>query len=121
MKCFRLFCLATTLLMPLTLPAQNPDPATSPQQKRGIDVDGHLNRLAEALSLSAEQQQKVRPILNNFLEKRQELLANRHLSDSERTSRIQALHEKADKQVRALLSEDQRTKLTQLEQQSHTH
>jgi hypothetical protein len=121
MKCFRLLCLATSLLMPLAVRAQNPAPAASLDQKRGIDVDGHLNKLTEVLSLSADQQQKVRPILKGFLEKRQELLANGQLSASERTARIQTLHEQADKQVRRLLSEDQRTKLTELEQESHSH
>ncbi|MBV9340036.1 MAG: hypothetical protein JO159_03995 [Acidobacteria bacterium] len=120
MKCLRLLCLATSFLIPLALPAQNPN-AASPDQKHEIDVDGHLNKLTEALSLTPEQQQKVRPILKNFLQKREELLANGQISDSERTARIQTLHARADKQVRRLLSDDQRTKLTQLEQDSHTH
>jgi Spy/CpxP family protein refolding chaperone len=121
MKKLQLLLLACALFIPFALPAQNAAPVPTGDQQHKPDVDGHLNKLTEALSLSTEQQEKIRPILKNFLEKREQVFADGQLSDADRKAKIQALHEQADKQVRTLLSNEQKTKLTQLEENSHSH
>ena len=118
MKRLRSLLLAVALV-PFAMLAQNAAPTPAADQQHKTDVDGHLNKLTEALNLSAEQQEKVRPILQHFLDKRAQVLANSQLSDAERKAKVEILHERADKQVRALLSDEQKTKLTQLEKSSH--
>ena len=83
----------------------------------GTSVDQHLQMLSQSLDLTADQQAKIRPILASFLNARQKVLADTSLSDAQRRTRIQAMHEKADRQARKFLNQDQKKKLDQLEQQ----
>jgi Spy/CpxP family protein refolding chaperone len=81
------------------------------------NVDQHLQALSQGLDLTADQQAKIRPILRNFLDTREKVLADSSLSGDERQQRIKAMHEKADLQVRKFLNDEQKQKLTQLEQE----
>jgi len=75
--------------------------------------------LSQRLDLSADQQAKVRPILANFLNEREKVLADTSLTSDQRHTKIETMHEKADHQVRRFLNEDQKKKLSELEQQHH--
>jgi hypothetical protein len=90
-------------------------PQSSPSA--GTNVDQHLQALSQGLDLTADQQAKIRPILSNFLDTREKVLADSSLSSDQRQQRIKAMHEKADLQVRKFLNDDQKQKLTQMEQE----
>jgi predicted ATP-dependent endonuclease of OLD family len=80
-------------------------------------AEEHLRMLSEKLNLSAEQQEKARPLIQNMLEERQSLLRDQSLSSQQRSQKQRALHERADRELRHFLNEDQKKKLDELEAQ----
>jgi hypothetical protein len=81
------------------------------------NAEDHLRMLSEKLGLTAQQQEKLRPILQNMFEERQKVIEDKSLSTEQRHERQQAIHEKADREARKLLNEDQKRKLDELEAQ----
>ena len=83
-------------------------------------VDDHLRMLAEKLNLTADQQEKARPVLTEMQAQMQKITDDASLSQDEAMSKRHAAFMKADKQVREFLTDDQKTKLDELEQQMHS-
>jgi type IV pilus biogenesis protein CpaD/CtpE len=81
------------------------------------NADAHLRILSEKLDLSADQQRKLRPIIQNMLDERQHLMQDQALSAEQREDKQRALHEKADREARKFLSQEQKKKLDDLEAQ----
>ena len=77
----------------------------------------HLRMLSEKLNLTAEQQEKAR----------QRLMRDETLSNKQRGEKERALHEKATRELRQFLNEEQKKQLDELEAQyraestAHTH
>jgi Spy/CpxP family protein refolding chaperone len=118
MNRFRIFAIATTLIVALAAPAQQTAqqsgmPSTMPS------VDQHLKALAEKLDLTPDQQAKAKPILQEMQDGMAKLNQDQSLSPEERHEKSKPLHMKADKQIREFLTDDQKKKLDQLEQQPH--
>jgi Spy/CpxP family protein refolding chaperone len=109
MNRFRVFAIAAMLIVALTAPAQSGMPS----------VDQHLKMLAEKLDLTPDQQAKTRPILQEMQDGMAKLNQDQSLSPEERHDKAKPLHMKADKQIREFLTDDQKKKLDQLEQQPH--
>jgi Spy/CpxP family protein refolding chaperone len=82
-------------------------------------VEGHLKMLTEKLDLTGDQQAKVGPILQEMHDGMQKLMQNKNMSGEERPRKLRACHLKADKKMREILSDDQKKKLDQLEQDAH--
>jgi Spy/CpxP family protein refolding chaperone len=123
MNLIRSIALATVFAVGLSALGQTAaSTAKQPQasQSAGTNVDQHLQALSQGLDLTADQQAKIRPILSNFLDTREKVLTDSSLSSDQRQQRLKALHEKADLQVRKFLNDDQKQKLTQMEQE-HQH
>ena len=124
MNHFRFLAIGTLLTFGLLCPAQqttaghpsavNGQPAA---QAPGSNVDQHLKALSEKLDLSLDQQAEIRPILQHMLDARQKLMQDSSLSNEAREQKHKALHEKAVKQARQFLNDDQKKKLDQLEQE----
>jgi len=125
MSRMRLLALATTIfLLALTAPAQqgpgttaNIEKDSSVQHASAPDAEAHLKMLSENLSLTAEQQEKMRPILQNMLEERQKLMHDQSLSAEQREEKQRTLHDKADREARKFLNQEQKKKLDELEAQ----
>ena len=122
MNHFRLLATGTMLMFALICPAQqtaatSADPGE--QRHEQSAADAHLRALSEKLDLSADQQLKIRPILQQMLSAREKLMQDSSLSSEARQQKQKTLHDKADKQVRKFLSEEQKRKLDQLEQEQH--
>jgi Spy/CpxP family protein refolding chaperone len=81
-------------------------------------VEDHLKLLTAKLDLTADQQQKVRRVLQELHDGTQQLMDDQTQSPDERLAHARPLRYKADKQIRELLNIDQKKKLDQLEQQS---
>jgi hypothetical protein len=99
----------------LTVSAQQPAAQTG-----ATDVDQHLSMLSQKLDLTADQQAKVRPILQQMLDARQKVMQDNSLSQETREQKEKALHENAVKQIDKFLNADQKKKLAELEQQPHS-
>lgn len=116
--------LTITAAMLLTLPAapsvfaqQAEAPAAPPHSQP--NVDDHLRMLAQKLDLSADQQDKARPILEEMQTSMQKITDDKSLSHEEAMAQTHSVFMKADKRFREFLTDDQKTKLDELEQQMH--
>ena len=119
-----LLALAAALLIAMPAAAQQNDeaPGTAAnshvaQHPEMSNADAHLRILSEKLDLSADQQRKLRPIIQNMLDERQHLMNDQTLSAEQREDKQRALHQKADREARKFLSQDQKKKLDELEAQ----
>ena len=93
--------------------SQNSAPATLPT------IEQHLKMLTEKLDLTAEQQAKIRPILQRMQEEWQSVMRDTSLSEQARHDKMKSVRDKADKQARPILDKEQQKKLDDLEQESH--
>lgn len=81
-------------------------------------VEDHLKTLSGKLDLTADQQTKIRPALQEMHDSMQKLMQNQSLSPQEKHARHQELFETADRKTRKFLNDDQKKKLDEMEQQS---
>lgn len=121
MNRWRLLAIVTIALVAFSASAQQTT-TVSPDQERqanAVPVEQHMRGLTEKLDLTADQQAKIRPVVQSFLEGRQKLMDDNSLSETERKDQIAALHARGIKQVRAFLTDEQQKKLDALEEESH--
>jgi Spy/CpxP family protein refolding chaperone len=116
MNLIRLFAIGTALV--LSLPAIAQQPSTSSTQ-HPPSVDQHLKMLSEQLNLTADQQQKARPILKEMQDSIQKVMDNKTLTHEQMHEQMQPARMKADKELRSFLTDDQKKTLDELE--SHPH
>ena len=83
------------------------------------DVDQHLKMLSEKLALSAEQQEKTRPILKEMQDEMQKVSGDKSLTPDQMHAQMHPIMMKADKQLREFLTDEQKTKLDAMEEQMH--
>ena len=117
MKGIRSLAIWTIFIFALSAPAQQPATNSGPHEIPS--VEGHLKVLTTKLDLTADQQDKVRPILQEMHDGMQKIEDDQTLSDDERLADLRVVHSKADKKIREVLNDDQKKKLDLLEQQSH--
>lgn len=127
----RLLLIGTLLMVALTAAAQQsanvPGGGTDkePQAQHAAPtalptVEQHLNLLSEKLDLTPEQRDKVRPILQQMQESWQNIMRDESLSEQAREAKMKAVREKAEKQARPMLTDEQKKKLDELEQEPHS-
>lgn len=114
MKRIRMILVATAVTFALAIAAQQ-----APAAHHMPSVDEHVKMLAEKLDLTADQQAKIRPAIQEMTDSIQSTMNDSSLSPRERTEQHHAAMEKADKKVRTYLNDDQKKKLDDLEQQMH--
>jgi Skp family chaperone for outer membrane proteins len=118
----RAITIAAAMLFTLPTPqfafAQQAEAPTAPPH--GLpSVDDHLRMLAEKLDLTQDQQDKARPIITEMQAEMQKTMDDKSLTQDEARAKTHAAFLKADKQFRVFLSDDQKMKLDDLEQQMH--
>lgn len=120
MKRFTSLAIATLLGLSLCAYAQSPaaESQAGPQTMQSA-VDQHMQMLTEKLDLTTDQQTKMKPILQRMLDGREKVIQDASLSSEQREQREKDLHDKADKQARTFLNDDQKKKLDELESQMH--
>lgn len=125
MNRIRLLAIAMLLCIGLASAAQqnsgNAAPHQPAQGTAASNTEEHLKMLSENLSLTADQQQKLRPIIQDMLDERQRLMHDESLSVEQREAKQRALHEKADREARKFLNVEQQKKLDELEAQHHAN
>jgi septal ring factor EnvC (AmiA/AmiB activator) len=70
-------------------------------------VDDQLKHLSTKLSLSDDQQAKLKPILEDQRKQMEQIHADASLSREDRFSKMQELRQNADTQIKSVLNEDQ--------------
>jgi hypothetical protein len=80
-------------------------------------VDEHVKVLSDKLALTADQQEKARPIIAEMQNELQKTMEDKSLTPEQSHEQMHAAFMKADKELRALLSDEQKTKLDELERQ----
>jgi Spy/CpxP family protein refolding chaperone len=127
MNRYRLLIIGASLLLSASAQPQQTTTCTNPPAKQvsgGEDaglptVEAQLNVLNQRLNLTEDQQNKIRPILKQLHETTEKLARDKNLSHEERLARVRPERYKADKQIREILSDDQKKKLDAYEQGPH--
>jgi Spy/CpxP family protein refolding chaperone len=115
MNRFRRFAIGTVLIVALTAPAQQ-----TAKQGDVPTVEQQLKVLTEKLDLTGDQQARIKPILQELHDATLKLVQDKSLSREERLAKVRPQRYKADKQMREILSDDQKKKLDQYEQGPHS-
>jgi len=99
--------------------AQTPAATTSGQFKtepmpkpmnRQVNVDDHLQMLSQEFDLTKAQQAKIRPILERYLQQRQQIELDSKLSPDAKSAKLQAGQHASYSKIRTLLTSTQKKK-----------
>jgi Spy/CpxP family protein refolding chaperone len=111
----RSLAMGSLLLFALTAVAQQP--AVAPN---GVPtVEAQMKLFSDHLELTADQQARVKPILEELHDGTVRLVEDQNLSRDQRLEQVQPLRLNADRKIREVLTGDQKRKLDQLEQEPH--
>ena len=123
MNRFRSLAIGTMLLFVLNAPAQqaatasgaaNKDTRVQPPAQEGVPAVGEqLKTLTIQLGLSADQQARIRPILQRLHDATLSIVQDQKLSADERLARVRPERFKARDQISEMLNDDQKKKLDQ--------
>jgi Spy/CpxP family protein refolding chaperone len=96
--------------------AQEPAPQGGGQWGRGQmpTVDQRLQRMTQALDLSEDQQQKIKPILENESTQMQSLRADTSMSQEDRMAKMKQIRENTTSQINPILNADQQKKYAEM-------
>jgi Spy/CpxP family protein refolding chaperone len=119
MNRIRLLASVTVLVFALSTAAQQPTTAPDVHAAATSPVEQHLKVISEKLTLTADQQDKARPILQEMHDSSQKLDDDQTLTPDQRQAAMHPVFMKADKQLREILTDDQKKKLDDLEAQMH--
>jgi len=117
MKQIRLLAfLATCLFALAALAQQNPPAQGSGEHKHGQmghemgNVDEHVKELSTKLDLTADQQAKVKAILQENHEQMQAMMKDQSMSKEDKHAKMQSMHDSVHAKVREVLNDDQKKK-----------
>jgi Spy/CpxP family protein refolding chaperone len=124
MNRIRLLAIGTMLMFALTTIAQQPSTSASSKDASTGDhgvptAEGQLKFLTAKLDLTSDQQQKIKPILQDLHNSTVKFVQDESMSHEERMSKLKDSHYAADKKIRAILNDGQKKKLDQVEQEPH--
>lgn len=83
-------------------------------------ADDQLKNLTDRLSLTADQQAKIKPILEDTHAQAQTLMQDNSLSQDDRRTKMRSLHESASAKIRDVLNDDQKKKFDAWQQEMRT-
>jgi Spy/CpxP family protein refolding chaperone len=123
----RLLAIGTMLMLALTTVAQQattntsgPAKGVSSGQKAVVPTAAEqLTFLTGKLALTGDQQDRIKPILQELHDATVKVVQDESMSHDDRMSKLRDSHYKADAKIRAPLNDDQKKKLDQLEKEPH--
>ena len=125
MSRFRVLAIGILSIAALTATAQQTTAGTDTDNQHNVQgvptVDQHLKVLSEKLNLTSDQQAKAKPILQEMQDSMLKVSQDTSLTHEERMDKVRPLREKADKQLREILTDEQKQKLDQLEHEPHSN
>ena len=122
MKSIRLLTLLAACLFAMAaLAQQNPPAQGSGDQKQGGhghmgmgpgmgNVDDHVKELTTKLNLTADQQTKVKAILEEHHQQMQAMMKDDSMSKEDKHAKMMSMHDSVHAKVRELLTDEQKTK-----------
>jgi protein CpxP len=117
MKWMRLLTLLAACLFSMAaLAQQNPPAQASDDHKHGQmgpgmgNVDDHVKELTTKLNLTADQQTKVKAILEENHQQMQTTMKDESLSKEDKHAKMKEMHESVHAKVRDVLTDDQKPK-----------
>ena len=119
MNRFRLLTMMTVLIFALSATAQQSTTMPDAHAVAAAPVDQHLKALSDKLALTADQQEKARPILQDMHDGSQKINDDQGLTPDQKHAAMSELFMKSDKALREFLTDDQKTKLDAMEAQMH--
>jgi Spy/CpxP family protein refolding chaperone len=124
MNRIRLLAIGSVLMLALAAVAQqaatSPAKSASAGDHAGVPTsEVQLKFLTGKLYLTADQQEKIKPILQELHDATVKLVQDESMSHDERMSKLRDSHYAADKKIRLFLNEDQKKTLDQVEQEPH--
>ncbi len=104
-------------------PPQGPPPGMGEHMGRHPmpSVDDQLKHLTNKLSLTDDQQAKLKPILEDQRKQMEQIHNDSSLSRQDRFSKMRELHSSTDNQIKAVLNEDQQKKFDKMREEQHSH
>ena len=84
-----------------------------------MSADQRLQMLTKRLNLSADQQTKIKPILENESQQMQALHQDSSMSQEDRMSKMQQIRQSSNEQIKSNLNSDQQQKFEEM--MSHQH
>ena len=128
MKQIRLLAFLATFLFTLAaVTQQNPPAQGSGQHKHGQmghgmgDVDEHVKELSTKLNLTADQQAKVKAILQENQQQMQAMMKDQSMSMEDKHTKMQSMHDSVHAKVREVLNDDQKKKFDAMVQDMNDH
>ena len=115
----RVRAITVSLVLMLALAAIAQQAKTAHSGAHGMSSDAHLKLLSEKLNLSADQEAKLKPILQQMDEGTRKNMQDESLSREERAAKIKPLRVEADRKMREFLTDEQKKKLDELEHSPH--
>lgn len=91
-----------------------PGPNGGHRPGKPMTTDERLQRLTQALNLTDDQQQKIRPILDNETQQLNALHQNTTLTGPEKRDKMLTLRDSTTEQIKPILTPDQQTKYAQM-------
>ena len=129
MNRFHSFAIGAILIFALNAPAQQTATAPGAADKNDHSqpgtqddvptVEEQLKVLTIKLDLTADQQAKIKPILQELHDATLKVVQDQSLSHEERLARVRPRRYKAHDQIREILNDDQNKKLDQYMQGPH--
>lgn len=119
MKAIRLFTLLAACLFAMAALAQQNPPAQeggdhkhSGHMGPGMmgNVDDHVKELSTKLNLTADQQTKIKAILEEHHQQMQAMMKDDSMSKEDKHAKMMSMHDSAHAKVRELLTDEQKTK-----------
>jgi Spy/CpxP family protein refolding chaperone len=122
MKRCKYVLLTLALLAPVGVFAQSANTADNQQEARPMrrhipDVDTQLQRLSKKLKLTDEQKPQVKTILEEQRNQMQKEMEASSGDPGANRDKMREIHENASSKIRALLTDDQKTKYDKLQAQ----
>ena len=129
MKLMRLITLlAACLFAVAALAQQNPPAQESGEHKHSQhmshnmgNVDDHVKELTTKLNLTADQQAKVKAILQENHQKMETTMKDESLSKEDRHAKMMSMHESVHAKVREVLTDEQKPKFDAMVKEMEEH
>jgi protein CpxP len=133
MKQLRLLTLLAACLFALAaLAQQNPPAQESGEHKHGGhmghemgSVDDHVKEMSAKLNLTADQQTKVKAILEQSHQQMESLMKDQSMSKEDKHARMKSMHDSTHAQIREILTDEQKPKfdamVKDMEDHMHSH
>jgi len=107
---------ATPAVPATPAPPANPAAPAPKPDIRAARLDMRLNSMARSLSLTDEQKQKLKPILEEELKKGEELQQDKTATPEQKIKKIREIREGTQAKLRPLLTAEQQQKMDNLRQ-----